>query len=172
MIDPGGAASMRYITDLMVLEGKNAEAPSGWTKIDKDLNAGAGGAYLYFAYEEGDDLDRALRKITFLDRNEPVPHGYTRIDVDLNKGAHGEYIYAAFTRERRVSPVQFEDLTPIVALDVVISGVEYSDILDDGQWVMLSQDLNQGAKGKYIYLRFKNLTNHSGSPLPPPHVGP
>lgn len=40
---------MRCITDLTVLEGRNTEPPSGWTKIDKDLNAGAGGAYLYFA---------------------------------------------------------------------------------------------------------------------------
>ena len=45
--DPGCAA----ITDIIVLEGKNARAPEGYTKINKDLNDGAGGAYLYFAYK-------------------------------------------------------------------------------------------------------------------------
>lgn len=150
---------MRYVTDLIVLEGANAEPPSGWTKIKKDLNAGAGGTYLYFAYEEGDDLERALRDIRFLvGKDSPAPHGYTKIDVDLNQGAKGKYIYAAFTREPSVDGRARD---PILALDVDIEDHAYNgDDLDLDReppyaWNKILQDLNEDAGGKFIYLRYK-----------------
>jgi hypothetical protein len=148
---------MRYVTDLMVLEGRDAKPPSGWKKIDKDLNAGAGGTYLYFAYETGDSLERALKHIEFLGQGQPVPYRYTKIDVDLNKGAHGKYLYAAFTRD----PHSIEgSLEPILDLDVIIT--DNPDVDDnDAGWFTLSQDLNEGAKGKYVFLRCNFPVHHS-----------
>jgi hypothetical protein len=140
---------MRYITNLTVLEGENAQPPSGWKKIDKDLNKGAGGAYLYFAYEEGDGPDRAITDIMFiLGRDEPVPERYHKIDVDLNKGAKGKYIYAAFTRDR-------QEGSPITGLDVLIS--DSSSEHPERPWIRIDQDLNEGAKGKYVYLVYKTV---------------
>jgi hypothetical protein len=144
---------MRYITDLTVLEGKDAQPRSGWTKIDKDLNAGAGGEYLYFAYEEGDNRDQALTDIKFIvGKDQPTPYKYTKIDVDLNQGAGGKYIYAVYTREP-ISPDNGMADSPIVALDVSVTDGPEPDV--PRQWDWLSQDLNEGVKGKYVYLIYK-----------------
>ena len=145
---------MRYITDLTVLVGKDAQPRSGWTKIDKDLNAGAGGDYLYFAYEQGENRDRAITHIKFIvGKDQPTPNEYTKIDVDLNQGAGGKYIYAAYTREPKIPKVDGLDYSPIVALDVSVTKGPDPDFPDDWSWV--GQDLNEGAKGKYVYLIYK-----------------
>jgi hypothetical protein len=153
---------MRYVTDLMVLEGKGSEPPSGWVKIEKDLNAGAGGSYLYFAYEKGDNPARALTAITFLvGQDQRTPYGYTKINVDLNKGAHGKYIFTAFTRESRLSPGSAMVRPPIIDLDVTISSSP--DVKYERPWVGITQDLNEGAKGKYVHLLYKQLLTESSS---------
>ncbi len=107
------------VINLMVLEGDEQE-PEGWIKINKDLNAGAGGEYLYFAYET--DSNRAapntafgpLTDIIFLSKGDSLPHGYRKLNKDLNAGAGGEYIYAAYTR----SP---EQGSPVNSLDVALT---------------------------------------------------
>lgn len=40
------------ISDVIVVNGKNADAPTGYTKVAVDLNQGAGGDYLYLAYKK------------------------------------------------------------------------------------------------------------------------
>ncbi|MFF3270657.1 hypothetical protein ACFYWU_06945 [Streptomyces chrestomyceticus] len=37
------------VINLMILEGDEQE-PEGWTKVSKDLNAGAGGKYVYLLH--------------------------------------------------------------------------------------------------------------------------
>ncbi|MFJ8692631.1 hypothetical protein [Streptomyces roseolilacinus] len=131
------------VTNLTVLQGDQA-TPPGWTKIPKDLNEGAGGEYLYFAYEEG-PADRAITDVYFLlGENQPTPKDYEKIDVDLNKGARGEYIYATFTRKEG---------TPIQELAVVSS--DDPSINPPDRFKRIDVDLNKGAKGKYIFLCYR-----------------
>jgi hypothetical protein len=90
-------------------------------------------------------------------KDPDVPHGYTKIDVDLNKGAQGKYIYAAFTREAHVGGLS---RNPILGLDVIVAdkpreGDNDEEQQPDHMWVTVMQDLNEGAKGKYVHLRCK-----------------
>ncbi|CAO5256601.1 MULTISPECIES: hypothetical protein [unclassified Frankia] len=136
---------MSDITNLTVLI-DSEPAPSGWTKIDKDLNAGAGGAYLYFAFERGSG--QPITNVIFLlSKDDSAPPTYTRIDVDLNKGAGGDYIYAAFTKD----PTQG---SPIADLDVILG--DNAGIQPQSPWRRYDVDLNKGAGGKYIYLVYRN----------------
>ena len=43
------------ITDVRLISGNrsNIECPSGFTKVDKDLNEGSGGAYVYMCRKDG-----------------------------------------------------------------------------------------------------------------------
>jgi len=136
---------MSNVTNLTVLI-DSQPAPDGWAKINKDLNAGAGGAYLYFAFDRGAG-DPITNIIFLLNKDEAAPPHYHRIDVDLNKGAGGAYIYAAFTRE----PSQGK---PIADLDVILG--DNSGIQPQAPWQRIDVDLNKGAGGKYIYLVYKN----------------
>jgi hypothetical protein len=138
-----------YITNLAVLI--DDEKPStGWIKIDKDLNKGTGGKYLYFAYESGDDKSKAITDIMFLTgKNPPTPGGYTKIDVDLNKGAHGEFIWTYFIRDPEYG-------SPLTGLDVLIA--DDANAQPPQPWHRINQDLNKGAKGKYIYLTYNKNT--------------
>ena len=79
------------ITDLMVIEGKNAPPPPGWGKIDSDLNSDAGGAYLYLCYRTGGGAPITDLFVSLGDT--AMPPGWQKIPVDLNKGAGGDYIY-------------------------------------------------------------------------------
>ncbi|MDO0913896.1 hypothetical protein QQM39_24620 [Streptomyces sp. DT2A-34] len=132
------------ITGLMVLDGRDAFAPRGWTKINKDLNAGAGGDFLYFAYET-DTVHSPITNVMFVSNLSDVPGNYDAIPVDLNKGAGGEYIYAAYTYDP-------EEGAPIHALDVLLT----TDPSDEPPkpWHRFDKDLNAGAGGKYAYLLY------------------
>jgi hypothetical protein len=141
-----GDDHMSDITNLTVLV-DNEPAPDGWYKINKDLNAGAGGAYLYFAYERGAGQP-ITSIIVLLDKDEPAPPSYHRIDVDLNKGAGGAYIYAAFSREPALGAA-------ITDLDVLIS--DDGGIQPQSPWRRIDVDLNKGAGGKYIYLIYRTV---------------
>lgn len=92
--------SKKCITDITFVTGKNATAPYGYTKIDTDLNKGAGGKYIYLCYKEADynpaQAIEDLRVVGGSDSNTPAPYGYQRIPVDLNKGAGGDYIYLCY----------------------------------------------------------------------------
>ncbi|MFE7591430.1 hypothetical protein ACFU6K_18690 [Kitasatospora sp. NPDC057512] len=77
------------ITDVNILVGydKNpVPVPTGWKKIDTDLNSGVGGDYLYLVYERHDQ-DEPITDIRILVGDEKPPKGYEKIPVDLNKGA-------------------------------------------------------------------------------------
>ncbi|MPY52985.1 hypothetical protein [Streptomyces acidicola] len=132
------------VTNITILE-SNEPAPPGWIKDPTDLNEGAGGEYLYLAYEK-DGAARPVTDIYFLiGEDQPVPPGYEKIDVDLNKGAGGKYIYLTFTRG---NGAPFEDLEVISSNDPAAnppSGYRRIDV-----------DLNEGAGGKYIYLCYRS----------------
>ncbi|WP_055692880.1 hypothetical protein [Streptomyces prasinopilosus] len=131
------------ITSLTVLENDQAPPP-GWEKIDVDLNEGADGEYLYFAYE-GDGSKQPITDIYFLiGREQPTPSGYEKINVDLNKGADGAYIYATFTRASGDAVQDLEVITSTGPSVAPPPGFKRIDV-----------DLNRGADGRYIYLCYR-----------------
>jgi hypothetical protein len=131
------------VTNLTVLENDQA-APPGWTKINVDLNEGAKGEYLYFAYEKNGSKQPITDIYFLIGQEQPTPPGYEKIDVDLNKGSGGAYIYTTFTR---AGGDAMQDLTVIASDDPAAnppSGFKRIDV-----------DLNMGAGGKYIYLCYR-----------------
>jgi|GEM_PF-1586731 len=95
-------ANPKCIDDILFVTGKNAPAPAGYTKIDVDLNKGAGGAYIYLCYRLADyDGIKAIKDVTIIGGNNadiPPPYAFTKVNQDLNQGAGGDFIYLCFSQ--------------------------------------------------------------------------
>lgn len=145
-----------YIDALAVIYGSDSsvQPPAGYTKIDYDLNRGAGGKYIYLCYHKSavDTISpqanpQCIDDILFVTgEGAPPPPGYTKIDVDLNKGAGGDYIYLCYRL------TAYDGIKAIK--DVVIIGGDNADIPPPYAFTKVNQDLNAGAGGDYIYLCF------------------
>lgn len=139
---------MGFITDIDVIHAKTkdgASVKSGYTKIDVDLNKGAGGEYIYLCYRMEDNPREAVDDIIILTGKNPrVPQGYTLRNVDLNKGAGGEYLYLCF-RQKLAGDSSVCD----------ISVIEGKNAEGKQDYVTIPIDLNKGAGGKYLWLTFR-----------------
>lgn len=134
------------ISNLMILvsDSKSIAAPAGWTRIDQDLNEGAGGKFIYLAYKDTTD-GPFITDITFVvgdSAGVPAPAGYTRLDEDLNQGAGGKFIYLCFLRGPGLAITN-------LGIGSTSTPLPYGD---GPFYTMIPQDLNEGAKGRYIYL--------------------
>ena len=94
------SGKIKPIDGLTVVVGNSP--PSGYTLIDSDLNAGAGGDYIYVCYKNGaeGDVTNALKDIMVVGAAFPdvyPPEGFERIDQDCNSGARGDYIYICYS---------------------------------------------------------------------------
>jgi hypothetical protein len=129
--------------------------PPGYTRIPADLNAGAGGYYIYLNYQEFFPAEPSSDCITGLwavaldsavgDNDWRIPPGYYPVDkADVNAGAGGKYVYICYTKN--------PELEPVTAIDIVVSD-HYG--IDPEGWNVVLVDLNQGAGGKYIWLRYR-----------------
>ena len=145
-----------YIDALAIVYGDNSgvQPPSGYVKINYDLNKGAGGKFIYLCYHKSavDTINEkanpnCIDDILFvIGEGAPPPPGYTKIDVDLNKGAKGAYIYLCY------HSVAYDGIKAIK--DVAIIGGDNADIPPPYAFTKVNQDLNQGAGGDFIYLCF------------------
>ena len=73
------------IDDLIVLV-NNSSVPLGYQKIDRDLNEGAGGRYLYYAFHEGNN-NPITAPIEMIYGDTPelwCQASFDRINVNLN----------------------------------------------------------------------------------------
>ncbi|KJY36620.1 hypothetical protein [Streptomyces sp. NRRL S-495] len=131
------------VTDIDILVGSQSPK-EGWEKDKHDLNEGAGGEFLYLAWE----LNGTKKPVTDLyiveGESEEPPRGYYKISTDLNKGAGGKYLYLSFSRE---------GTKPITDLAVVAGDSE--KVPAPAGFTRYDQDLNAGAKGKFIYICYK-----------------
>ena len=139
------------ITDVRVIHGGNSDIPPdlGFTKINQDLNQGAGGEYIYVTYKRelaGDPI-MDLQVVYGGSSNVRVPEGYEKIDVDLNKGAGGQFIYLCKTRKPIPGLERITDLA-------VVAGSK-SSVQAPAGFQKINIDLNKGAGGKFIYLCVK-----------------
>lgn len=137
---------MAAITGVYVIYGKQNPVPDGYIKIEKDLNKGAGGEYVYLCYTTSAPFDPITDIQVFAghgnDADFSIQTGYTMIKKDLNKGAKGRYIYVCYSRDR--------SMTAVTGLDVVQGSSRYTY---PGQgWIRINQDCSEGAEGNYTYI--------------------
>jgi astacin len=147
--DPEGV-----ILDMRVLYGDDDQVkpPEGYSRINVDLNKGAGGKYLYFAYKR---LERGLRPdgevitdIKFTRGNDPCPDGYMLVVPQLNLGTRGEPINLCIKRKK-------DDPSGVPIADIEVIYGNFDAIQPPQGWIKISQDLNEGAGGDYLYLCYK-----------------
>ena len=119
------ASADNFVTDVMVIGGTQAETNSlkayyqnqGWTVVNQDLNAGAGGDYIYLLYKTGSDADTNATFITyftwtyFYTEEYARPNGtYYPVAYDggsqfvasqgnLNRGTSGSPFYLYYTKD-------------------------------------------------------------------------
>ena len=164
----GAWANVKFITDVVVIGGSKSEVntlkasltAAGWTLIDQDLNAGAGGDYIYLLYKSdyvnsgyitdfyiSNQRGTAPDNLTHDGRNYSLVayEGGSRfgeLKGDLNSRADGDYIHLYFTRDG------FDD-------NRAVSGITFSNVKDGAvgkNGGTTGYDLNSGAGGDYIYM--------------------
>ncbi|RLS53451.1 MAG: hypothetical protein DWH91_14415 [Planctomycetota bacterium] len=148
---------MAYIADLTVIEGGSSDiSPDdpAYYKIPVDLNAGAGGRFLYLCFKQAegaapDDDQAAIRGLYIISGNNadiPAPNGFTKFPLDLNKGAGGDFIYLCFTRLRALG-------APLQDVSVVAGGS--ASVPAPTGYTKFPVDLNKGAGGAFIYACYR-----------------
>ncbi|KAJ7532704.1 hypothetical protein O6H91_13G015200 [Diphasiastrum complanatum] len=145
------------IVDLQIIVSDNywENPPYGYTKIGYDLNANAGGKYIFLCYKQqkisvaGSTADPEPVTDLYVaygdDSNPYVPPGYTKINKDLNTGSGGKYIYLCYTKD----PSKAESGLPIRGIRVI--GGENQNIVAPYGFTKINVDLNMGAKGDWIF---------------------
>lgn len=150
-----------FVSDIRIVsQSSRANAlrqiPASAVLIDKDLNAGCGGKYIYCCYscsstatpitnimfvKSDTRLTWTTKSISHLGRTST----YTRVDVDLNEGAKGKFIYLCYTKDTYYPP--------LTGLNVIFDS---ENLLDP--WIMTSWEntynsanLNEGTNGKKTY---------------------
>ena len=159
--------SPNYITDVMIAIGKSNRdkyvTDYGWTAIDYDLNAGAGGAFVYLLYKTTNSTGSSGTPITDFylktGANPPTSLEYNRRTyyaapgiggTNLNYDTDGTKIYLFYTKDdfpfpnRAVTSITFDNNSA-------------NAVPENGGYDPC--DLNNGAGGKYIYMHFTTDNN-------------
>jgi hypothetical protein len=167
------ASTPTYIASIGITQKGSADAAksalSGHTIIDRDLNEGAEGDYVYMGYKTTNDPYGAITGIVFqVGKNPPesISYGGCTFNlvggseetntssqggwIDLNGAAGGDYIYTYVTRDHNYGA----PLTTMT-VDEGSSKSGYSTGTDTSGSVI---DLNQKAGGKYLYLHYKRYS--------------
>jgi hypothetical protein len=138
----GAANAQGPISEVMVIYGgSGVQPPAGWEKIPRDLNAGAGGDYIYACYKRGVGAPITNLYVTN-GYHPPVSERCTIIPVDLNRHAGGDYIYLWYTKDPDCAVVD----------DVVVL---FNNEATPAGYTKINYDLNRNAGGEYIYFAFR-----------------
>ncbi len=170
------ADATEFITDVKLIGYKDGTQfdnlqdkleKEGWTAINKDLNADAGGDYIHLLYKSEANTDGLNHgyitdffilgsksgsfdeEITFEGRTyHLVPfEGSTEFENsngDLNRGAGGDYIHLYYTKD----PMNEQAVS-----EIVFDNSESGALGNQGG--STAYDLNNKAGGKYIYMHLK-----------------
>jgi len=133
------------ISEVTVIRGSssNIQPPAGFTRINADLNANAGGDYIFVCYKRGVGAPITGLCVT-LGGGAPLPDAkYTKINVDLNAGAGGDYIYLWTTKDPDCAAVD----------DIIVQFGKNSRPPAGYTWIGV--DLNRNAGGQYIWLSYR-----------------
>ena len=131
----------------------DANLPVGYKRVEVDLNAGAGGKFIYLLkLIEDIPEEEAISEIFVLSikgssnfKTASSGPDITWIRQDLNEGAEGDYMYLGFRKGG----------VPITEIDAVFGDERNVDI--PAGWNKIDLDLNRGAGGKFIYLIYQRL---------------
>lgn len=174
---PSGTTFISYIATGYGKKAANAKGPltnSGYTVIDRDLNDGAGGKYIYCGYKTTTDVNISLKDLRIsIDRDadtytapensslytvagvSPTSQNTGDADgiVDLNKDAGGDYLYYFATKDAKAGdPI----LEIIVDNSVNVNGYDTVKYLNSANF-NTNADANKGAGGDDIYTHVKRL---------------
>ena len=135
------------ITDIKIItdDVPFIRVPDGYCKDRVDLNAGAGGKFIYLCYRR--DASKPLTSLAVLTGGSPDVQpsaGMKKIPVDVNMGAGGEYIYLCYAKGGS-RPVR----------DIRIVASDSSDVFAPEGFKLVKKDLNAGAGGLYLYLSYR-----------------
>lgn len=145
LVMAGAGWAQEIISEVIVIRGSSSgiQPPAGYVKVNADLNAGAGGDYIYVCYKKGVGAPITGLYVT-LDSGSPPPNPkYTRINVDLNDGAGGDYIYLWTTKDPDCAAID----------DMIVQFGKNSRPPAGYTWIGV--DLNRNAGGQYIWLSYR-----------------
>jgi hypothetical protein len=134
----------------------------GYQLLNQDLNAGAGGDFMYVYYKLGPDdgsQGACITRIYTIDTTDGeanIPGG-TSIGVDLNATVGGDYIYLGFLQEAGAEPIRSIVTFDREAAKYTFSaggGVEFEYSWAPQQGMSTAQDLNEGAGGHFVYIGY------------------
>ncbi len=139
-------AQEETISEVIVIRGGSSgiQPPAGYVKIAHDLNAGAGGDYIYVCYKKGVGAPITSLCVT-KGKSGGTPANdakYTRIPVDLNDGAGGEYIWLWTSKDPDCAAIK----------DIMVQFGKNSR--PPAGWTWIGVDLNEDAGGQYIWLSY------------------
>lgn len=152
-----------FVTNICLVSKKSRAAainaiPTTYLVVDKDLNKGAGGKYIYLGYDLQNCYASPITNLVLVKSKSKLTWStkvltvggikaqYNRLSVDLNEGAKGEFIYLCYTRSTAYKPLS--------AVDVILNSetlkapwmtVHWNDSTEDA-------DANLGTKGSPIYV--------------------
>ena len=134
------------ISEVAIISGPSSsvQVPEGYTKVNVDLNFGAGGDFIYVCYRKWVGAPITGLAITFGGHVPSPEYTWTKIDVDLNRHAGGEFIFLWYTKDPACSTIG----NIIILLD--------SQATPDG-YTKIPWDLNRGAGGAFIYLAYNRI---------------
>jgi hypothetical protein len=140
---PGMGFAQDAISEVTVIYGGSAGIlpPEGFTKINIDLNWGAGGDFIYVCYKRGVGTPITGLAVTLDGGSPPAGYAWTRIDVDLNRNAGGDFIWLWYTKDPACTTVK--DL--VVLVNAQATPDDYTKI---------NVDLNRNAGGEYLYFAY------------------
>jgi hypothetical protein len=152
---------VNYVQNLRVISGTSSSitCPVGYNKLNRDLNSGASGKYIYLCVSYENTLRRpsGVNNIAVYNAGSSsaftMPTGYFSVDIglqsngDLNQGASGSFIY--FIGQPGADRlIDIASVSSNAANPSCNSGESKVGITQNG----IDADLNRGAGGQYIYL--------------------
>ena len=143
LLAPAPATAQDCISEITVICcSSGTQPPPGYTKINIDLNQGAGGDYLYLCYKKGVGAPITGLAVTLNGGAPPTDAVYTRINIDLNRNAGGDYVWLWYTKDPACTTIRNVHIQP-----------------NQGAWpagyTRIPVDLNSDAGGAYIYLCYE-----------------
>jgi hypothetical protein len=155
------------ITDIKVTSGttSGAACPSGYYKIDADLNRRAGGRWVFLCVKGGDasqSIDAQSIDIVSQSSYGAGPgqmKGVNGSNGDMNQGAGGQYVFGNYSLVNRGGHCRLAGLG--VTTDPVYAWMLQS--VPAPWWIMDVTDINDGAGGDFIYIlgKYTDLTAYN-----------
>lgn len=150
----GLANQSNYITNLtLVADGnESVPAPSGYVKINYDINKGHGGDYLYLCQQNNplNQTGAPVTDIVVLVLNHDVssgdiPTGYKLISRDCNKNMGGAYVYICYTTDKsKGRPID----------NVMIIHSTKPDMPAPIGYYKVPGDLKSGTGGEFVHVAY------------------